>query len=570
MEEVDKMPKIPYGISNFEDLITQGYIYMDKTEYIEVLESYGEKYVFFLRPRRFGKTLFLSTLEHYYDINKKAQFEQLFADLYIGENQTALANSYYILKFNFSGINTETKDSLLTGFTKNILKALDEFIANYNLEFDYDKTGMPSEIFNSFLSKVKYQIDKKIYVLIDEYDHFANELLSFQVETFEETISQTGFVRKWYEILKQGTADGIVDRIFATGVSPITLDSLTSGFNIASNVSRNRKLNAMMGFTKNEVQDLLNQVLEEENNEEVFAKLKKYYNGYLFNEKAKKRLFNSDMVLYYFNNYIKENEEPSDLIDTNISSDYAKMRELFTLKNKERNYKILEGILQGELQQTAITREFSLTKEFSAEDFLSLLFYLGFLTIDSSVLNLINLRVPNYVIKELYFDFFAKIIKEDANYEIETVDIKKSIVNLALEGEITDFIAVVEKTLERLSNCDYISFDEKYIKLVMLSYLMLSRVYYVKSEYEVEKGYIDIALLKRSGVEPNYEAIIELKYIKKSEYQAKGEELVNKKLEAAKEQLLDYKTADELSNKDNLKKFVLVFAGTKCVEKISL
>ena len=561
------MPKIPYGISNFKKLRENNYIYLDKTKYIEMLEEYGEPYIFFLRPRRFGKTLFISTLEHYYDCASNEEFDRLFGDLYIGENKTELANSYYILKFNFSKLDTSSQEDLLQDFRKTVLESLEKFEAKYGLDFEYTKTGKPAQIFYSFLMKVEYEIEGKIYILIDEYDHFANELLSFQVDTFEEVISKTGFVRKWYESLKEGTAMGIVDRIFATGVSPITLDSLTSGFNIASNVSRDRNLNAMMGFTEQEVWELLEQILDEADKEDVFVKLKKYYNGYLFNERAEKRLFNSDMVLYYFNNYIKENKEPSDLIDTNISSDYAKMRKLFTLKNKERNYKILQKILEGELQQTALTREFSLAKEFSAEDFLSLLFYLGFLTIDSPVLNLINLRVPNYVIKELYFDFFAKIIKDEADYELETVDIKKSIVDLASQGEIIDFVELIEETLQHLSNRDYIEFDEKYVKLVMISYLMLSRIYYVKSEYEVEEGYIDIALLERSGVDPEYEAVIELKYIKKGEYQAKGESVVEDRLEEAKAQLLRYKQADELRDKNNLQKFVLIFAGEEYVKK---
>ena len=564
------MPKIPYGVSNFAKLRKNNYLYLDKTEYIEVLENYGEPYIFFLRPRRFGKSLFLSTLEHYYDCKAQADFTELFGGLYIGENKTDLANSYYILKFNFSKLDTSNQEELLNDFKRTVVESLEKFEAKYDLDFEYTKTGRPAQIFYSFLMKVEYEIEGKIYVLIDEYDHFANELLSFQVDTFEEVISKTGFVRKWYETLKEGTEIGIVDRIFATGVSPITLDSLTSGFNIAKNKSRDKNLNEMMGFTEQEVKRLLNKILEDENNEEIFAKLKKYYNGYLFNEKTEKRLFNSDMVLYYLGEYQIDNEEPSDLIDTNISSDYAKMRELFTLKNKERNYKILKEIVKGELQQTAITREFSLAKEFSAEDFLSLLFYLGFLTIDSSVLNLVNLRVPNYVVKELYFDFFAKIIKDDAEYDLETVEIKQSIIKLALEGDITEFIEIVEQTLKRLSNRDYIKFDEKYIKLIMLSYLMLSRVYYVKSEYEIKDGYLDIALLERSGVEPKYEAVIELKYIKKSIYNKKGDEIVQQKLEEAQEQLLKYREAEELKSKANLKKWVLVFVGAECVEHLEI
>ena len=564
------MAKVPYGISNFKDLITQEYIYMDKTKYIETLESYGEKYIFFLRPRRFGKSLFASTLEHYYDCNNQDDFNELFGDLYIGDNKTDLANSYYVLSFDFSGINADTKSSLLEGFTQNVREGLDEFIDKYNLDLEYREAKMPSIIFSSFLKKVKFKIDKKIYVLIDEYDHFANELLSFQVDTFEETISKTGFVRKWYEILKQGTADGIVDRIFATGVSPITLDSLTSGFNIASNVSRDRGLNEMMGFTTEEVRSLIDKLVDDIDKAELMKKLKRYYNGYLFNQDAEERLFNSDMVLYYFKSYLKENKEPSDLIDTNISSDYAKMRELFTLRNQKRNYEILKSILNEELQDVVLTREFSLAKEFTGDDFKSLLYYLGFLTIrESDVINL-KLGVPNYVIKELYFDFFSKIIKDKSKYEIDASEIRRVVGEIALKGEFAGFIKIVEETLQRLSNRDYIDFDEKYVKLTMLSYLMLSRVYYIKSEYEVEDGYIDIALLERSGIEPDYEAIIELKYIKKSEYDDQGEAVVQSKFEAAKEQILKYKQADELSERENLKKIVLIFAGDKCVKQKEL
>ncbi|MCK8824875.1 AAA family ATPase [Fuchsiella alkaliacetigena] len=562
------MPKIPYGVSNFEKLRKKDYLYVDKTKYIEILESYGEPYIFFLRPRRFGKTLFLSTLEHYYDLNKEADFEELFGELYIGKNKTELANSYYILKFDFSGLDTKDKELLRQDYLRSTLEVFKNFADKYNLDLDYTKSGSPAAIFNSFLTAVQSKIEGKIYVLIDEYDHFANELLSFQVDTFEETISKTGFVRKWYEVLKQGTASGVVDRIFATGVSPITLDSLTSGFNIAKNKSRDRNLNQMIGFTEEEVKFLLNKVLGVQNgaNEELFLRLKRYYNGYLFHEKAEQRVFNSDMILYYLSEYQIADSEPDDLIDTNISSDYSKLSALFSLKNKERNYQILESILEGELQEAVITREFSLAKEFIAEDFLSLLFYLGFLTIDSSVLNLLRLKVPNYVIKELYFDFFAKLLRDETDYEIESIEIKKSIISIALEGQIDKFIELIERTLSKLSSRDYINFDEKYIKLIMLSYLFLSRVYYVKSEYEVEDGYIDIALLERSGVKPEYEAIIELKYLKKSEYQHRGKAAVASKLAAGKEQILKYQQAEELREKENLEKWVLVFVGEECVE----
>ena len=322
-----------------------------------------------------------------------------------------------------------------------------------------------------------------------------------------------------------------------------------------------------LGFTEKEVKNLLNLFTTKKLNvDEIMPDLKNYYNGYLFNENASERMFNSDMVLYYISEYLENNEIPAELIDTNIASDYSKMQKLFTLKNKERNYKILEEILDGKLQKTSITREYSLAKEFTKDDFRSLLFYLGFLTIKGSVLNRVKLDIPNYVIKELYFDFFADIIRKDTDYELDTADIKDSIEKIALDGEIDEFIKIIEKTLNKISFRDYIKFDEKYIKLIMLSYLTLSKIYYVKSEYEIKNGYIDILLLIRGQLELNYEALIEIKYIKKQDYEQFGEKIVEKRFNEAREQMMKYKQDEELANKENLKKWIMIFAGGECVQ----
>ncbi len=226
------MKKIPYGISDYRTIVEENYLYIDKTKYVSLLENLWEPFVFFLRPRRFGKSLFVSVLEYYYDLNYKNIFDKLFGHTYVGRNLSNKKNYYHVLKFNFSGINTTTKENLLSGFTTNILNGLKSFDKKYNLNLQYKKDGLPSEIFSTFLVDAKLKLNGFIYVLIDEYDHFANELLSFQTDVFEETISKTGFVRKWYETLKAGTDNGLIQKIFATGVSPVTLDSLTSGFNI--------------------------------------------------------------------------------------------------------------------------------------------------------------------------------------------------------------------------------------------------------------------------------------------------------------------------------------------------
>jgi hypothetical protein len=555
--------KIPYGISDYKTIVEDGYLYVDKTRYIELLESLGEPYIFFLRPRRFGKSLFLSVLDVYYDINSKDHFQKFFGNTYIGKNQTAKKNSYHILKFDFSGINTSSREKLLDGFKNNILNGIKEFNYRYGSKFEYNTVGMPSEIFSSFLIEIKHRIKGDLYVLIDEYDHFANELLSFQLEVFEETISSTGFVRKWYEALKTGTGSGLVKRIFATGVSPVTLDGLTSGFNIAKNKTRDPRFNECLGFTDNEVKWFLKESLGDSIDiEKEMPVLKQYYNGYLFSKNANNRIFNSDMVLYYVSEYGMTNFPPEELIDTNIASDYKKMANLFSVKNREQNLKILEDIIDGKPQKTFITAEFSLMKRFSKDDFNSLLFYLGFLTIDRGDFIDVDLVIPNYVIKELYFDFFGEIIKDEAKYDIDANDIREAIKRIALKGDYKAFIEIVSNTLSKLSNRDFMNFDEKYIKIIMVTYFMMSRIYYVKSENEQNKGYVDIALLPRAGINAPYNVIFEVKYIKKGDLSQK---LLDKKIAEAKNQLEQYSVSSEFADFDNLLKVILVFCNDKLI-----
>ncbi|MGM9977720.1 MAG: AAA family ATPase [Clostridium sp.] len=562
--------KLPYGKSNYEELIKENYEYVDKTKYIEMLENLYDTFIFFLRPRRFGKSLFTSVLENYYDINKKNEFENLFKETYIGKNPTPLRNSYYILKFNFSGLITETEDSLIESFSQACNKAYDEFVNKYSLNIDYKIMKYPSDTFNMFLGKVRFKINKPIYVIIDEYDHFANELLSFKTDLFSSIVSKTGFIRKWYEVLKIGT-ESIVSRIFATGVSPITLDSLTSGFNISTDITRYERFNAMMGFTEDEVRSLIKRTVQNEDEiDKIIKEMKVNYNGYLFSIKGKETIFNSDMVLYYLK-HIEENKlPPEELIDKNIASDYAKLGNMFKLKNRNENYKILEDILKGEEITARITSQFNLERRFNDEDFKSLLFYLGLLTIKGEDFGDAILDTPNNVIRELYFDFYAKRLEEESDFELNTKEVKDTIKDIAKNGNNLKLVEIVEKTLNKLSNRDYITFNEKYVKLIFLTYCYLSKIYLVKSEYEVEDGYIDIALLKQVNMEPKFFGIMELKYISKSKYEEKGEEIVKEKLNEAKEQLEKYDRSEELKNMKNLKKWAIVFVNDKCYANVEI
>jgi len=516
-------------------------------------------------------------LEYYYGVNYADEFEQLFGKTYIGKNPTKLKNSYYILKFGFTGLKTNTAEDLVESFRWTTLVSFDSFCSQYGLNLEYLKDGEPADILNDFLAQFRKNVDGRIYVIIDEYDHFANELLSFQTGLFSDIVTKTGFVRKWYEKIKDGTSNGIIGRFFATGVSPITLDSLTSGFNIATDYTQFETFNEMMGFTEEEVRFLISETLGDvsaDEMEQIVDEMRTCYDGYLFNPHSKERLFNSNMSLNYLSAYLQTRRPPDSLLDTSITSDYSKMGKMFALKNKSSNYEVLQEIIEGKEQTAFMTAQYSLEKRFDKNDFTSLLFYLGYLTIDRPYAGMVKLRVPNYVVKELYFSCFEKLLEEEYKYELDISSVQTALTILALEGDNTNLIACIETVLSVMSNRDSIKtfrrtqvrgtflMDEKYVKTICFTLCMLSKCYVVESENEANKGYSDIQLLKRPGIDVNFYAMIEFKYLSKADDK---EENILCKLEAAKEQLGRYNDSAKFKGMHNLKKWAVVFVGDKCV-----
>ena len=381
------MRKLPMGMSNYEEIVKENRIYVDKTMYIKKIENLADKTIMFLRPRKFGKTLFTSILECYYDINKKDKFEELFKNTYIGANPTENRNKYNILRFNFSGIGTSTKEEALEGFKNSTIESIKLFIARYNLDFYINTEQTAEEILNSLFTACQVQKPEgKIYVIIDEYDHFANELLGFRTDEFKEIVSKNGKIRKWYEVLKKGT-ETVVDRIFITGVSPITLDSTTSGFNIARDITKDIKFNDMLGFCEDDVKYLMRELnIEESEHKKLLPIIKENYDGYIFSNMIKEnmesyRIYNSNMTLYFLNRFVEQNEIPSELVDVNVISDYGKIEALMDLCKKENKIDILEKIVAGEPVESVLTEKFNADIEFGEEELISLLFYLGYLTI---------------------------------------------------------------------------------------------------------------------------------------------------------------------------------------------
>lgn len=558
------MKKLPYGISNYEELIEDNYYYVDKTRYIEKLEDLAEKRIMFLRPRKFGKTLFTSTLEYYYDIKAKDKFEKLYGETYIGKNPTPLKNSYHILRFNFSGINTETEETTMKGFREKADIAIKNFIQKYEIEFyinpEQTTEGMLASLFQSFNIQKN---GEKIYVIIDEYDHFANELLSFNTGKFKELVSKNGKIRKWYEILKEGT-ETVVDRIFITGVAPITLDSLTSGFNICSDKTMDRSLNEMLGFTKEEIVELMNkQNITQEEQEKILPILKENYDGYKFSLKAETNIYNSNMCLYFLNEYVMYKELPQKLIDMNMASDYSKLGKMLDLCQGDKLLEILEKTVSGEGIITNITEKFNPEMMFGDREFSSMLFYLGYLTIDEEELGFPKLSIPNLVMKEIYSDYFLKVIGQGINIDVNAdyIQIAKEI---ALEGKIDTLVELVHKYLNNLSNRDFVNFDEKYVKLVFYCIAMNLKLFRVKSEMEVNRNYPDLLLVPQDNTKGYKSVMIEFKYLKSNE----KEKIKEKQIEA-KEQIKRYSEFEDIKYIEGLNKYTVVAVNDEVyLEKI--
>ena len=548
--------KMPYGISNYEELVTENYYYVDKTEYIEKLEELPEKRIMFLRPRKFGKTLFTSVLENYYDKNKIDSFEKLYGNTYIGKNTTKLKNSYCILRFNFSGIDTSTEEATIRGFKKEVASSIEVFINRYNLEFHVNKEDEAENILdNLFKSFYIQKPQDKIYVIIDEYDHFANELLGFNPEQFRGLVSKNGKVRKWYEILKKGT-ETVVDRIFITGVAPITLDSLTSGFNIGTDITQDEEFNEMIGFTEEELKEILkNQEISLKEQEKIIPIMKENYDGYKFCLKAKNQIYNSNMCLYFLSRYIRLGEIPDKLIDTNIASDYSKIGKMLDLCKGENRLEILRKTVQGEPIVNTIIEKFNPAIEFTENDMISMLYYLGYLTISGEDLGKPELTIPNKVMKEIYANYFMQIMEEEANFKIDNTTNNEILREIAKEGKIDKMVETLKIYLNNLSNRDLIKFDEKYIKLIFYCIAMNMNIYSTKSEMEVNRNYPDILLVPRDSSKGYKAVMVEFKYIKKGEV-AKLED----KQKEAKEQIERYSSFEDIKDIQGLRKYTIVVA----------
>jgi len=561
------MGKIPYGISNFERIRTDGFLYVDKTAFIPLLEMTDK--LIHLRPRRFGKSLFVSMLESYYDVGQADKFDTLFNGLYISQHPTVAKNSYYILRFNFSGIQTTSYETIMEGFLEKVKEGARAFINRYNLEFTLADSASPAIILSSLLGDFR-SLNRlnKIYVLIDEYDHFTNAVLNQGLTGFMDLVQRGGLVRSFYEIIKEQSELGIVERIFMTGVMSVSLDSMTSGFNIATNITTDERFADMMGFTATEVKwllqkrGLINSKKEEislsiDEQAAVYEILRQNYNGYLFSEDSPSKVFNSTLIMYYLQSYVERRKAPKNILDPNFNQSGKTIKSLVDLKNSHANYRIVEQVVLEKKAIGSLSPLIDVDKKFDENDFITVMFNLGLLTIKCPGA-LTTFEMPNKVAMAVYVDYLKEMVEKRNAYSFDVSAQNNAIVQLSEEGTIEQMTQNVSHFLAHISGRNTVNFDEKYIKLIYLTSLMPTNQFIVFDEFPAKQGFADLILLKAPNSFSEYEYLIELKYLKKRE--ATPSKIKDKCAEAVS-QIENYLLDERLKNRPNLKKFVVVFAG---------
>ena len=555
------MKKIPYGISDFKLLKTENYYFIDKTNYIEECEKYG-RFLMFLRPRRFGKSLFVAILEAYYDIYFKDEFDNIFKDTYILNHRTKEASSYMVLRFDFSIVDIYNVEE---SFRYIVELTLNSFIRRYSLDIKF-KSNNPISMFADIFDYVKeYNIN--LYVMIDEYDNFANKLfLNSQKDYLNIVTKKTAPFKQFFTTLKAGTTgnNAPIKRMFITGVTPMTMYDVTSGFNIGDNISLNSTFHNMVGFTTDELKEAL-AYYKLDNKVEV-SMLEEWYNHYKFNYKNTP-IYNSDMVLYFIKEYLNEDELPKEMIDINVRSDYSKLRSIiYTNKKLNGNFKTMQTLIGGEhITISNLVQDFSalnLTKE---ENFKSLLFYLGLVTIQDRRLKL-SLKIPNETVKRIDIDFLKDALELERAFVLNTDKLSDLLAEFALHGDIEVFKYLATQIKENTGIRDYI-YSEQTVKSMYLAYLSLTPYYVIKSEEELNKGFADI-LLKPLNPYVKYVGLVEFKYIKRGEKEPTSK-VIKTLVNDAGKQLDDYEK-DELvtafTNKGlKLQKVIVVFWGWEMV-----
>ncbi|MDR0938972.1 MAG: ATP-binding protein [Mediterranea sp.] len=520
---------IPYGMSNFVDVITQDCYYVDKTKYVPLLEEQS-RYLIFIRPRRFGKSLLLSMLRSYYDIGQKKEFESLFGDLWISQHPTPRQGTYQVLHLDFSQIGGQV-DDLEERFDSYCAVQLDGFMDRYRAYYDEnilrrfygtEKSRTKLDILNAEARRLHYPL----YLIIDEYDNFTNVVLNERGENVYRAITHaSGFYREAFKKYK-----GMFDRIFMIGVSPVTLDDLSSGFNIGWNISTDPQFNMLLGFSEEDVRAMLRYYSEagalRGDVEAMIEEMKPWYDNYCFAPESLNtdpKMFNSDMALYYLQNRLRQGTAPKSMVDPNTRTDYNKMKRLIRLDRLDGDRKgVIRRIVEEGRILSNVFDSFPAERITKPDIFPSLLFYYGMLTIVGTRGDRLILGIPNNNVRKQYYEYLLEEYR--AQDDTSLSHLKDLYDQMAFDGEWRPAMDFVARTYKDNSSVRSGIEGERNIQGFFTAYLSVTAYYLLAPELELDHGFCDMFLMPDRGRYPEvaHSYILELKYLPRDRPEAEA------------------------------------------------
>ena len=567
----------PYGKVNFAYIREHGLAYADKTRFIETLENCGADYPFIVRPRRFGKTLATNMLEAYYDEAAAERFERTFTGTYIGEHKTALASQFRVLHFDFSGIASSNHQTLTEEFQESVLSSIRNYFDRYphpqQNEVLSGHFSSATVLITRFFSLLDTAAAPRLYVLIDEYDQFANEVLSRDLDHFKAITSSEGFLKNFFTKLKTYT-NRLIARIFITGVTSISLDSMTSGFSISTNVTTFPAFADTYGFTEAELRSLIPQLLDiarwKVDPDVLTARMKEWYNGYRFSPQSEVTVFNPTMCLGYLLTWQNIGEEPDSLLDPNLGQNLDKIEKILQLGDAAFVKATVEQALRREpIPFTGRLKTLNLNQasQFDDSSLLSAMFYLGFLTYAPGKAQ--TLVIPNRAVSIQFFEYFLKHVLQTEKYEFVAADFLDAIQALVAGDPRPLFQVTCDRFTASGGLHTYTHLKESDFQTLLIGAFNFTNAYAVASEDEVrgkEKGYIDILAVPSPGSRADTSYLVEVKYLspKRATESAKAEALAG-----AKEQIRRYEQGDNIKHLTKLKRIVALFVGLK-LEKLDI
>ena len=574
--------QIPYGLTDFGRIQKENYYYVDKTMFIEKIEM-QPSYLFLIRPRRFGKSLTLAMLEAYYDVRYADQFDELFGHLYIGQHPTPIHNQFLIMRFNFSEVSSNVNE-VEESFRLHCCGKLSDFVYRYEHLLGKDiwnvldeKTQAdPGAFLSSINTYATRKGDLKIYLLIDEYDNFTNTILStYGTDLYWKATHGEGYIRRFFNVIKAATTGmgSAVNRLFITGVSPVTMDDVTSGFNIGTNITTDPWFNDLVGFSEKELREMLTYYKEQGalpmSVDDAVTMMKPNYDNYCFSEnKLADCMFNSDMVLYCMKSLILHGVKPKEIVDPNIRTDFNKLAYLVRLDHGlGENFSVIKEIAeQGEIV-TEIVTHFSALEMTDVGNFKSLLFYFGLLSIKGvDMMGRPILHIPNLVVREQLFNFLIQGYARHDIFKLDVNRLRTLFENMSFKGDwkpLFEFLAEAIREQSRIR--EYIE-GEAHIKGFLLAYLSMFRYYQLYPEYEMNKGFADFFFKPSPAapVSPPYTYLLEVKYAKAGA----SEKEIRALADDAREQLIRYSKDEcvaEAREKGGLKLATIVWRSWELV-----